>query len=146
MMTDRLLPDSRDTYRAFTTIQTRWMDNDVYGHVNNVTYLSYFDTAVNHYLVQEGLLDPLTSPIIGLVVETRCSYFQSIAFPDLVHAGIRVDRIGTSSVTYHVGIFRNEEPETAARGHFTHVYVDQGNRRPTPLPEAHQTALRKLMF
>lgn len=127
---------SRADYAAFRTITTRWMDNDVYGHVNNVVYYSFFDTAVNGWLMDRGVLAIETSPVIGLVVETTCSYFAPIAFPDAVEAGIRVERIGTSSVTYGVGIFRGEAERAAAAGRFTHVYVDRSVRRPVALPDA----------
>lgn len=124
------------------------MDNDVYRHVNNVEYCSWFDTVVNQYLVESKVLDIDLCPVVGLVVETHCRYFRPIAFPDVVHAGLRVARLGTSSVRYEVGIFRNEETSASAQGHFVHVYVDRVNNRPTPLPaelravmEPHQAAV-----
>ena len=120
------------------------MDNDVYGHVNNVVYYSYFDTVVNEYLVASGSLDIERSRIIGLVVETRCRFFRAIAFPDTVHAGLRVARLGNSSVRYEIGIFRNEEERAAAQGHFVHVYVDRETRRPAGLPVETRRALEKL--
>ena len=134
-MTDRPLRQLRSAYRHFRPITTRWMDNDIYGHVNNVHYYSFFDTAVNGYLIGEGALDPLRSLVIGLVVETRCNYFESMSFPDEVQAGLRVRRIGTSSVTYEIGLFRGTATQAAAQGHFVHVYVDRTTRRPVPLPE-----------
>ena len=140
----RPAPESRTAYRHFQRIPTRWMDNDVYGHVNNVQYYSYFDTVVNQYLIEQGVLDVERSPVIGLVVETGCQYFTSIAFPDVVDAGLRVARLGNSSVRYEVGIFRNEEGETAAKGHFVHVYVDRALRRPAPLPPALREALERI--
>ena len=140
----RATPDHRADYRHFLAIPTRWMDNDVYRHVNNVVYYSYFDTVVNQYLVERGVLDIETSTVIGLVVETQCHYFSPIAFPDTVHAGLRVADLGTSSVRYEVGIFRNEEMQAAARGHFVHVYVNRASNRPTPLPAALRTALEPL--
>ena len=135
---------TRSDYKIFIPIQTRWMDNDVYGHVNNVTYYSYFDTAVNQYLIEQGVLDFNTGEIIGLVVETGCQYFSSIAFPDPLEAGIRVANVGRSSVRYEVGIFRKDANETSAAGHFIHVYVDRHSRRPTPLPPAFLDALSPL--
>ncbi|WP_350335897.1 acyl-CoA thioesterase [Coralliovum pocilloporae] len=143
-MTDRLYPDTRDDYRYFLTIQTRWMDNDAYGHVNNVTYLSYFDTVVNQYLIDQNTLNIEESSVIGLVVETRCSYFDSISFPDIVHAGLRIARIGTTSATYNIGIFKNDNYKTAARGHFIHTYVDKTTNTPQQLPPLYQKALNKL--
>ncbi len=137
-------PETRDRYRRFLTIPTRWMDNDVYGHVNNVVYYSYFDTVVNEYLVASGSLDIERSQVIGLVVETRCRFFRAIAFPDTVHAGLRVARLGNSSVRYEIGIFRNEEERAAAQGHFVHVYVDRETRRPAGLPVETRRALEKI--
>jgi acyl-CoA thioester hydrolase len=137
--------DTRSAYRHFQAIPTRWADNDVYGHVNNVVYYSYFDTVVNQYLMQQGVLDFEAGAVIGLVVETRCQYFAPITFPDLVHAGLRVAKLGTSSVRYEIGIFRNDEAAAAAQGHFVHVYVDRANRRPAALPAALRAALEKLI-
>ena len=136
--------EARTAYSHFLSIPTRWMDNDVYRHVNNVVYYSYFDTAVNHYLMSEGVLDIETSTVIGLVVETACQYFSPIAFPDVVDAGLRVARLGNSSVRYEVGIFRNGAVSASAQGHFVHVYVDRTTGRPTALPEALRTALQKI--
>lgn len=138
--------ETRDRYRHFQAIPTRWMDNDVYGHVNNVVYYSYFDTVVNQWLIEQGLLDYLNSAVVGLVVETSCSYFQPVAFPDIIHAGLRVVHLGRSSVRYEVGLFRNDEPTVAAAGHFVHVYVDRASNRPTPLSEAMREALKGLMM
>lgn len=138
-------PQAHETYLHFQRIPTRWMDNDVYGHVNNVVYYSFFDTLVNQYLLERGVLDIERSETIGLVVETGCQYFSPIAFPDVVTGGLRVARLGNSSVRYEVGIFRNDEPLTAARGHFIHVYVDRGTRRPVPLPPALREALERLV-
>lgn len=132
---------TRQDYRAFRTIQTRWMDNDVYGHMNNVVHYSLFDTAVNGWLIENGVLDIVHGEQIGLVVETSCRYFAEMAFPDLVTAGIRVAKLGTSSVRYEIGLFRNEEQSAAAEGFFIHVYVDRASRRPTPLGMALRTAL-----
>ncbi|MGN6233816.1 MAG: acyl-CoA thioesterase [Trinickia sp.] len=139
-------PSSKAHFRHFLTIPTRWMDNDVYGHVNNVVYYSYFDTVVNEYLIRAGVLDIEQGATIGLVVETQCNYFAALAFPDLVEAGLRVARIGASSVRYEVGLFRQGEPHAAAQGHFVHVYVDRATRRPvTALPEPLRAALEPLV-
>ncbi|MBM3396340.1 MAG: acyl-CoA thioesterase [Betaproteobacteria bacterium] len=141
----RTVPDSRDQYRHFQFIPTRWMDNDVYGHVNNVVYYSYFDTAVNQYLVERGALDIERSGVIGLVVETMCQYFSPVSFPDRVTTGIRVARLGTSSVRYEIGIFREDERSAAAQGHFVHVYVDRASRRPASLPAELRGALELIL-
>jgi acyl-CoA thioester hydrolase len=138
------MPEPRSAYRAFLPITTRWMDNDVYGHVNNVVYYSWFDTAVNGHLIAQGALDIHAGEVIGLVVETQCQYFSSIAFPQRVTAGIRVARMGKSSVRYEVGLFADDEPLCAAKGHFVHVYVERASRRPTALPETLQTVLKAL--
>ena len=137
-------PHSRTAYRHFLAIPTRWMDNDVYRHVNNVVYYSYFDTAVNHYLIEQDVLDIERSPVIGLVVETACQYFAPIAFPDIVNVGLRVGKLGTSSVRYEIGIFRNEEDSASAQGHFVHVYVERASNRPIPLPGDLRAALEKI--
>ncbi len=138
-------PDpTRGDYPLFRTITTRWMDNDVYGHVNNVQYYSFFDTAVNQYMVEAGGLDFRTGEVVGLVVETGCSYRRSLAFPDVVEAGIRVARIGTSSVTYEVGIFRQGEAAVCAFGRFVHVYVDRASNRPVPIPGPARAAMEAI--
>ena len=121
------------------------MDNDVYGHVNNVVYYSWFDTAVNAYLIESGALDIHAGAVIGLVVETQCHYFAPLAFPQHVEAGIRVTRIGKSSVRYEVGLFAAGDDTTAAAGHFVHVYVDRATRRPAALPDALRAALEPLL-
>lgn len=138
------LPESRSAYRAFRSIATRWMDNDAYGHVNNVVYYSWFDTAVNAYLIENGALDIHAGETIGLVIETHCNYFASLAFPQTVHVGIRVACLGTSSVRYEVGIFGDSDL-TAAKGHFVHVYVDKQTRRPVALPSQLKTVLETLV-
>jgi acyl-CoA thioester hydrolase len=140
----RPTPDRRNAYRHFDDITTRWMDNDAYGHVNNVVYYSYFDTVVNAYLIGKGVLDIAKSDVIGLVAETHCNFFSALAFPDKVRAGLRVGRLGTSSVRYEIGLFRNDEDLAAAQGHFVHVYVDRATNKPVPLPEKLQAALRPL--
>ena len=125
----------RHAYRAFRDIGTRWSDNDLYGHVNNVVYYSWFDTAVNGLLIERGALDFQRGSVIGYVVETGCSYFSPLAFPEPVVAGIRVARTGASSVRYEVAVFPGDEAlPCAAKGHFVHVYVDRATRRPAPLP------------
>ncbi len=128
-------PPGREQFRIFRSIGTRWMDNDVYGHVNNVQYYSFFDTAVNQALIEAGVLDPVRGPVIGLVVETGCRYFRPLAFPDMIEAGLRVERLGSSSVRYQLGLFRAGETQAAAAGHFVHVYVERESRRPTPVPD-----------
>ncbi len=141
----RQTPHTREQYRYVQTITTRWMDNDVYGHVNNVVYYSYFDTVVNTYLIKSGVLDPAHGAVIGLVVETACQYVRPIAFPDVVHVGLRVARLGNSSVRYEVGLFANDEETAAAQGHFIHVYVERATGQPTPLPAALRAALAPLL-
>lgn len=135
----------REDYKHFLAIPTRWMDNDVYGHVNNVVYYSYFDTVVNEYLIAEGGLDIEKSPVIGLVVETLCRYFKPIAFPETVEAGLRVGKLGNSSVRYEIAIFRQGDAAPAAAGHFVHVYVDRATRRPVPVPEPMRRALARIV-
>ena len=137
-------PQQRDTYRHFQAIPTRWADNDVYGHVNNVVYYSYFDTVVNQYLIEQNALDALKSTVIGLVVETQCEYFAPLSFPDMVHAGLRVAKTGHSSVRYEIGLFRNDEKSASAQGYFVHVYVDRAARRATAIPEGMRAALAKI--
>jgi len=138
-------PSARGDYAHFQALSTRWMDNDVYGHVNNVVYYSYFDTAVNQYLIAHDVLRIGESSVIGLVVETGCSFFASVAFPDALEIGLRVASIGTSSVRYELGVFRAGEASASAQGHFVHVYVDAQTRRPTPLPDALRQALTPLL-
>ncbi|AOH83304.1 thioesterase [Sphingomonas panacis] len=135
---------TRDAYPRFVPITTRWADNDMYGHANNVVYYSWFDTAVNTWLIEAGLLDLAGGNPIGLVVETGCRYAASVGFPQKLEIGVRVAKLGSSSVTYHLGVFVAGETEPAAEGHFTHVYVDSISRRPTPLPEAWRAALKTL--
>jgi len=138
-------PESRERYKYFLAAGTRWLDNDAYGHVNNVVHYSYFDTVVNRYLIEAGALDITGSGAIGLVVETHCEYFSPIAFPDNVHIGLRVATLGRTSVRYEIGIFRNDNLRASAQGHFVHVYVDRVNRRPRPLSRALREALRPLL-
>ena len=141
---ETLAPVSRAAYRAFLAIPTRWMDNDVYGHVNNVTYYSYFDTVVNEHLIRAGGLDILESPPLGIVVETACRFHQALTFPEIIDAGLRVARIGRSSVTYEIALFRRSHDEAAATGRFVHVWVDRVDRRPVPVPDAIRAALEPL--
>ena len=144
MTAARPRPEGREAYRLFRPIGTRWMDNDVYGHINNVVYYSFFDTAVNGYLIEAGALDIHQGATIGLVIETRCNYFAPLAFPQVVEAGLRVTHIGSSSVRYEVGLFGAGEALCAAAGHFVHVYVDRETRRPVALPPALLNALQAL--
>ncbi len=138
-------PQQRSTYKAFVPITTRWADNDVYGHVNNVVYMAWFDTAVNSYLIANGALDIHHGGTVGLVAQTGCDYFASIAFPQAVHAGLRVAQLGTSSVRYEVGLFADGAAMTNACGHFVHVYVDKTSRKPVPLPLNLKTVLETLL-
>ena len=137
-------PATRETYRHFITVTTRWMDNDVYRHVNNVVYYSFFDTAVNEYMMRQGVLDLERSPVVCLVVDTGCQFFSPIAFPDAVHCGLRVAHLGNSSVRYEIGIFRNDEVLAAAQGHFVHVACDRASLRPVAMPAALRRALEAL--
>ena len=140
-MVERTPRLTRDDFRVFRTITTRWHDNDVFGHVNNVVYYSWFDTAVTGWLIESGFLDPKTSEIVGLVVETGCTYFESVAFPEAVETGIAVERLGNSSVTYRIGIFREGGAQAVAQGRFTHVYVLRGEQKPVPIPDAFRAAM-----
>lgn len=135
----------RGNYRHFLPIVTRWLDNDLYGHINNVVYYSFFDTVVNRYLIEGGFLDLAGSEVIGLVVETACRYAKPVAFPEPVTAGLRVAHLGTSSVRYEVALFRGDEDDAAAEGHFIHVYVERATRRPIPLPGSLRNLLTPLL-
>ncbi len=133
--TPRPQPEPRSAYQVFRPISTRWSDNDVYGHVNNVVYYSWFDTAVNGFLIERAAIDIHAGAVIGFVVETGCNYFVPLAFPEPVVAGIRVAHVGQSSVRYEVGLFPADESRPcAAKGHFVHVYVDRATQRPVPVP------------
>jgi acyl-CoA thioester hydrolase len=134
----------RSDFDYFLTIQTRWMDNDAYGHVNNVIYYSWFDTVVNQFLIKNGELNIGASPSIGLVIETQCNYFASVSFPDVISAGVCVSKLGNSSVRYEVGIFRNDENQVSAQGHFVHVYVDRETRKPVNIPESTRSLLKTI--
>lgn len=140
----RPAPLGREAYRHFTTISTRWADNDAYGHVNNTVYYEWFDTVVNSWLVHARLLEIERGDPIGLVVQTGCSYFSPLAFPGKIEAGLSVERLGSSSVTYRIGIFAEGADNPAAQGHFTHVYVARDSRRPAPLPDAWRRRLETL--
>jgi len=134
----------RDDYRHFHAISTRWHDNDLYGHVNNVTYYSFFDTAVNAYLIQHGGLDIHDGEVVGFVVSSSCDYFASIAFPDAIEVGLRVARLGSSSVQYELAVFRRGEDEACAAGRFVHVFVRRADNRPTSIPDSLRRALEAL--
>ncbi|HEY7905097.1 MAG TPA: thioesterase family protein [Casimicrobiaceae bacterium] len=138
-------PPRRGDFPHFLAIPTRWMDNDSYGHVNNAVYYSYFDTVVNEHLVRAGGLDIRQGPAIGLVVETLCRFHRPLSFPGSVDAGLRVARLGASSVRYDIGLFAGGEEAAAATGHFVHVWVDRATRRPTPVPDAIRAALALLL-
>jgi acyl-CoA thioester hydrolase len=138
-------PIRRTDFRHFRKIPTRWLDNDVYGHVNNVVYYSYFDTAVTGHLVDTGALDYRNAPVIGIVVETKCSFLKELAFPDVVEAGLRIAKLGNSSVRYEIGLFREDDPEPAAFGYFIHVYVDRETRRPVRIPDRVRAILAPLV-
>ncbi len=142
---ERPQPQPRAHFVHFQTITTRWMDNDIYGHVNNVVHYSFFDTAVNRMLIEAGALDIHAGAVIGLVVHTECHYFDSLAFPQAVHAGIRVAHLGKSSVRFELGLFADDAPLSAAAGSFVHVYVDRASRRPVPVPDALRAVLTPLM-
>lgn len=131
-------------YPHHLVVPTRWMDNDVYGHVNNVIYYSWFDTVVNRFLIDRGVLDIANSPVIGLVVSTNCAYFSSVAFPDEIIGGLRVAHLGNSSVRYEIGLFRRGAENPAAAGEFTHVYVDRATNRPVALPAPLRAALESI--
>lgn len=143
-MSERRPRSTRADYLRFVAIPTRWMDNDVYAHVNNVVYYSWFDTAVNAMLIAEGLLAIGESPVVSLVAETGCTYFESVSFPETVEVGLAVDRLGTSSVTYRLAVFREGSGDAAAQGHFVHVCVDRATQRPVPMPDDMRRTLETL--
>lgn len=138
--------DTRAHYRHFLAIPTRWGDNDIYGHVNNVVYYSYFDTVVNTYLIERGALDIHNSAVIGLAVESFCTFKKELTYPETIDAGLRVGRLGKTSVRYEVGLFRAGEDDPAATGYFVHVYVERTSRKPVPLPEPLRRALTPLVL
>ena len=135
----------REDYHVFYPIGTRWEDNDIYGHVNNVVYYSYFDTAANRYLIEEGGLDIDNAETVGYVVNSGCQYHAPIAHPENIEAGLRVDRLGNSSVQYGIAIFREGEDQAAAHGHFVHVFVDRANDRAVPIPPMMRSALERIL-
>jgi acyl-CoA thioester hydrolase len=135
----------RTDFKVLRPMQTRWMDNDHYGHVNNVAYYSYFDSAVNGFLMDATGSDTRTLAAIGIVAETSCKYFKEISFPDLLHIGLRLEKLGNSSVVYRLGVFRGEDSEAAALGRFVHVYVDEKTRRPVSVPASIRDALQQLV-
>ena len=137
--------EKRAGFRHFLTIPTRWMDNDSYGHVNNVTYYSYFDTVVNEHLIRCGGLDPAHDPVVGYVVASACQFKKSLSFPEAIDAGINVTKLGTSSVTYEIGIFRQGDDEPAALAQYVHVWVDRATQRPAPIPPRIRAALETLL-
>lgn len=139
-------PATRNDYKYFHAITTRWMDNDIYGHVNNVIYYSWFDTAVNQFLIMNDALDIENSPVIGLVIETQCNYFAPVAFPDRITIGVRVAKLGNSSVRYEVGVFREDNEQVSATGHFIHVYVSRETRRPVSLPDHLRSLLQSIQM
>ena len=136
--------ETRDAYTQFVRITTRWSDNDMYGHVNNVVYYSYFDTAVNQYLIATGALDPIESPFIGLVVESQCQYHAPVAFPEVLTLGVRAAHVGNTSVRYELAVFKDDENTASAQGHFVHVYVDRNTGRPASLTQAMLDALKSI--
>ncbi len=135
----------RSGYRHFLAIPTRWLDNDSYGHVNNVAYYSYFDTVVNEHLIRAGGLDIGNDPVVGYVVETSCRFRKPLTFPETIDAGLRVTRLGATSVTYEIGIFRQGDHEPAATGRFVHVWVDRSTQRPAPIPPRIRAVLEPLV-
>ncbi len=137
-------PAARDAYRFFVDIQTRWMDNDLYGHVNNVVYYSYFDTLIAEFLIKEGGFDPHIGEIVGVAVETGCRFHHSLAYPDRVAAGLRIGHLGRSSVRYEIGIFNAAGGDAAAEGHFVHVFVERATQRPTEIPSALRSVMERI--
>ena len=138
-------PSTRDDYIVFSTITTRWFDNDVYGHMNNTIHYQLFDTAVHEYLLKQGILNSKSGSTVFLVVETGCKYFSELAFPDVISAGIKVRKIGSSSVTYEIGLFRGDAVQASAQGHFVHVNVDRVTRRPVNINDENRDKLKLLM-
>lgn len=145
-MSERAKPPLRAEFRVFHQITTRWMDNDAFGHVNNVAYYSFFDTTVNRHLIELGVIHPTEGDVIGLVVESGCSYFASVAYPEPIEAGLRVERVGRSSVRYGIAIFRPDEDIACAAGFFTHVYVDRESQRPVALPAPLRAVVEALVL
>lgn len=143
-MSKREQPETRARYKHFLRIPTRWMDNDIYGHVNNVVYYSYFDTVINRYLIDPGGLDPHNADVIGIAVETMCRFRRSFAFPEEIDAGMRVGHLGNTSVRYEIGLFGAGEDDARAHGHFVHVFVERATNAPVPIPAQIRAALERL--
>jgi acyl-CoA thioester hydrolase len=141
---DRHGPPARSAFARFVPLATRWSDNDAYGHLNNVVYYALFDSAVNAILIETGLLDPATSPIIGLVVESNCRFYASLTYPELAEVGVAVEHLGRSSVRYHLAVFKAGAPSAAAAGRYTHVYVDRATNRPVSIPDGHRRLMETL--
>jgi acyl-CoA thioester hydrolase len=135
---------SRADYPHILTIPTRWIDNDIYGHLNNIVYYAFFDTAINQYLISEGGLDIIDGQVIGVAAETHCQFLQSLAFPDIAEVGLRVEKLGNRSVRYQLAIFKQDDADAAALGYFVHVFVDRQTRRAVPIPETIRVALARL--
>jgi acyl-CoA thioester hydrolase len=145
----RAVPDrteSRSDYPHFLAMPTRWMDNDIYGHVNNVIYYSFFDTLINQYLIRAGGLDIHDGPVIGLAVETMCRFKRELTYPETVEGGLRVGKLGNTSVRYEIGLFSAGHDEPAATGHFVHVFVERATRKKAPIPATIRAALEKLVI
>lgn len=136
--------ETRRDYRHFLTINTRWMDNDIYGHVNNVVYYSYIDTVANEYLIREGGLDIHNDPVIGVAVESHCNYYAPLAFPDTVEAGLRVGHLGNTSVRYEIGLFSSDRDSVCAAAHFVHVFVERLSNKPVPIPRNLRACLERI--
>ncbi len=145
-MSEKPVPPRRDSFASFVQMRTRWGDNDSYGHVNNVVYYSFFDTAVNQHLIENEVLDIRTSPVIGLVLESQCRFFSSISFPDQITVGLRIAHLGNSSVSYQIGVFRNDDDTAAALGRFVHVYVERETGLPIRIPDSVRAVLEPLLI
>jgi acyl-CoA thioester hydrolase len=145
MSTDKKPVGRRTDYRHFMDLQTRWMDNDLYGHVNNVVYYSYFDTLLNRYLIDHGGLDIHEGKVIGIAVETLCRFHKSFAYPETINGALRIGKLGNSSVRYEIGLFAPGEDQARAEGHFVHVFVERQNQRPTPIPPQIRAALERIL-
>lgn len=145
-MSGRAPPGTRADYGHFLAIPTRWNDNDAYGHVNNAVYYQFFDTLVNRFLIDNGVLDVARSPVIALVAETQCRFYREITYPSIVHAALRVANIGRSSCRYEIGLFADDDEKAAAEGHFVHVCVDRVTSRPVPIPDALKAAVTPLLM
>lgn len=144
-MSEKAAPTRREAYRHFTAMPTRWGDNDSFGHVNNVVYYAFFDSAVNRHLIEQDALDIESSEIVGLVIETRCTFFSSMGFPDTVNVGLKVVHLGNSSVRYEIALFRNDSEIASAVGQFVHVYVQRASNRPVSIPERVRAVLQPLL-